>query len=316
MAYTPADQTLLAERIEFLRRFFDLKRLIRRRVDPQSVRDHYIRIRTVYELVQPEAGSAHLALNFDGRYSLDGHYTHARMVHEHINEIQAGQVLELASGKGFNTLYLAERNRQVAFAGIELTPLHGELAQQQARSRSLGNVSFRIGDFQTLPFEAQQFDLLFVIEGLCHATDMRQALSEAWRVLKPGGRFIVFDGFRSDNFAQFDDIVKLAVLLAERSMAVGDTWELGAWLNAARNVGFEVMQTQDVSEGVQPHLREFERLAQRCYATPLLNYLVVQALPRDLVQNMIAGFLLPLVVKSGAQGYHIVVLERSAATIE
>jgi ubiquinone/menaquinone biosynthesis C-methylase UbiE len=106
-----------------------------------------------------------------------------------------GQVLEIAIGTGLNLpFYPAD----VEITGIEISPAMLEIARQ--RAQSLGRqVELVIGDAQALPFPDQRFDTVVCTIALCSIPDERQAVAEAWRVLRPGGRFVSIEHVRSPN---------------------------------------------------------------------------------------------------------------------
>jgi ubiquinone/menaquinone biosynthesis C-methylase UbiE len=107
-----------------------------------------------------------------------------------------GQVLEIAIATGLNLpLYPAD----VEITGIEISPAMLEIARR--RAQSLGHqVELVIGDAQALPFPDQRFDTVVCTIALCSIPDERQAVAEAWRVLRPGGRFVALEHVRSPNF--------------------------------------------------------------------------------------------------------------------
>jgi ubiquinone/menaquinone biosynthesis C-methylase UbiE len=45
------------------------------------------------------------------------------------------------------------------------------------------------GDFMNIPFPEGHFDAAYQIEAFCHAPDRKKVYAEAYRILKPGGRF-------------------------------------------------------------------------------------------------------------------------------
>ena len=104
-------------------------------------------------------------------------------------------MLEIAIGTGLNLpFYPAD----VEITGIEISPAMLEVASH--RARSLGRqVELVIGDAQVLPFPDQHFDTVVCTIALCSIPDERQAVAEAWRVLRPGGRFVALEHVRSPN---------------------------------------------------------------------------------------------------------------------
>jgi len=305
-----SETQLLKRYLEKIGRVFDIDSVLSEEIDAEQIIEYYQQSELGYRVFHSTEGAIHMALNYDGGFDKDGYYEQARIVSRHIDESNAKHVLELASGKGFNSLFLARQHHDVEFVGIDLTPSHVAIAQNEVGI--LENLDFRIGDFQDLEFEAQTFDMLFEVESICHATDMRLALSEAYRVLKPGGRFIVIDGFRKAKFNSLGPDMKKAAKLVEVSMAVGHPWIVDDWLNTAKEVGYSIFRVEDISHAIMPNLRKFQILARGYFKFPRVGKALIQALSPDLVKNAIAGLLMPLVIGGGAQGYYVITLGRGA----
>jgi ubiquinone/menaquinone biosynthesis C-methylase UbiE len=289
-------------------RIFDVDSLLSEDVDQNVIIDYYTQSNKGYRVFHSTDGSVHMALNFDGKFDKEGYYGQAKIVQNYIDKLGPARVLELASGQGFNLIHLAKNNREVQFVGIDITPIH--VREAVTKSNGLPNTDFKIGDFQQLPFSSESFDMVFVIESICHATDMKLALHEVYRVLKPGGYFIVIDGFRKPDFGQLDKDVQLAAALTEVSMAVGRAWIIDEWLKLAQDVDFHLIKLEDISYAIMPNLLKFQYLARGYFKYPALSRIFLKALPPRLVKNAIAGLLMPFTVRAGAQGYYIVTLER------
>lgn len=106
-----------------------------------------------------------------------------------------GRVLELAVGTARNLSYYGEN---VRVTGIELSP--EMLALARRRAEELGsNADLRLGDAQELEFADESFDTVVITLGLCTIPDDRQAVREAHRVLRPGGRLLLLEHVRSPS---------------------------------------------------------------------------------------------------------------------
>lgn len=104
-----------------------------------------------------------------------------------------GEVLELAVGTGLNLPHFPDG---IKLTGIEFSPAMLELAKR--RAAELGReVDLRLGDAEALEFEDDTFDTVMCTYALCTIPDDRQALREAARVLRPGGRLILTEHVRS-----------------------------------------------------------------------------------------------------------------------
>jgi ubiquinone/menaquinone biosynthesis C-methylase UbiE len=107
----------------------------------------------------------------------------------------SGEVLELAVGTARNLPYYA---KDVRLTGIELSEEMLAIAHQ--RQRELGReAELRVGDAQALDFPVESFDTVTCTLALCTIPDDRQAVREAYRVLRPGGRFLLLEHVRSPS---------------------------------------------------------------------------------------------------------------------
>jgi len=103
-------------------------------------------------------------------------------------------VLDVGTGSGFPSLYLAPVvNRVVA---IDVSAGQIALARELAQILDIGNVTFKVGDGQELPFEDESFDgVCFGGASFGYGADPHLELREANRVLIRGGLVAVEDAF-------------------------------------------------------------------------------------------------------------------------
>ena len=120
---------------------------------------------------------------------------------EHTNEIMSGladlgpaiSVLDLGCGYGSTARYLA-RTHGCKVTGINISEKELELARLRAAEAGLEHLlSFEQGDFHSLLYENESFDVVWSQEAFLHGADKSLIISEARRVLKSGGTLIFTD---------------------------------------------------------------------------------------------------------------------------
>jgi ubiquinone/menaquinone biosynthesis C-methylase UbiE len=104
-----------------------------------------------------------------------------------------GEVLEIGVGTGRNLYFYPT---EVHLTGVELSPKMLEIARRRARESGI-KADLRVGDAQHLPFPDASFDTVVATLALCTIPDDRRAVTEAARVLRPGGRLLLLEHVRS-----------------------------------------------------------------------------------------------------------------------
>lgn len=110
-------------------------------------------------------------------------------------DASARSVLDVGSGPGELAIRLARRLRTGQVIGIDPSAAMIEVAA--SRAAQLGPtpvaVHFVRAVAEQLPFPSDSFDLVVSTAALHHFRDPGRALNEAWRVLRPGGRLLLYD---------------------------------------------------------------------------------------------------------------------------
>jgi SAM-dependent methyltransferase len=302
---------VLSDLLDKVDHVFGIDSVLQETFNEEKVSEYYRDSFFGYLLMHSLLGSIHLAVSDPGdeHFKSSGYLYQPRQIGRCISREKPTQILELGAGQGFNIRYLAKRFPNVRFVGIDITNSHLRLAR--LKSLCLCNVQFSRMSFDSTGFPDSEFGLIYDVESICHSNDMLQLLRSVHRLLKPGGLFLSFEGFREgiDNNDCRTDL-ETAVRLVEISMAVNRFSRLDEWLRQAASAGFKVETSLDLSERVLPNLLRFQRDALRFFDHPILRKTLLTVLPSRLLMNSIAGLLLAETVRYKRHKYVMLELRR------
>jgi ubiquinone/menaquinone biosynthesis C-methylase UbiE len=107
-------------------------------------------------------------------------------MHGLLADLPPGRALDAACGTGRHAAKLHELGHQVV--GVDATPAMLSLARKK-----VPGVDFRVGRLEELPVQDGTVDLITCALALSHLDDVRPAIDEFARVLRPGGHVIISD---------------------------------------------------------------------------------------------------------------------------
>ncbi|WP_208870211.1 class I SAM-dependent methyltransferase [Streptomyces monomycini] len=143
--------------------------------------------------------------------------------------------------------------------GVDLLDAHVAQARRRARRRGLDHLlTFSHSDYAALDFPDESFDAVYTMETLVHAADAEAVLEQFHRVLKPGGRLVMFEYAReaatrmpapaAEVFRELND---WAAMPSFQRFTYGTLERLTA------EAGFSVRGVEDISRSMWPMLRCF-----------------------------------------------------------
>ena len=147
-------------------------------------------------------------------------------------------VLDLGSGGGIDCFPAAYAvGLQGRVIGVDMTPDMVKLARRNAETLGLPQVEFLLSEMERMPIEDNSVDVIISNCVICLAPDKDAVFSEAYRVLRPGGRMFI------------SDMVLLAELPEEVASdpskwvsCVGGAELKDTYLGRIRNAGFQSLE--------------------------------------------------------------------------
>ncbi|MGR8930219.1 MAG: SAM-dependent methyltransferase [Gammaproteobacteria bacterium] len=176
--------------------------------------------------------------------------------------IQVGDaVLDAGCGIGGSTIWMAKTHRN-RVTGITISAKQADYARQHACRHDVSElVNFEVADFCETPFTDNSFDVVWALESSCHALNKGDFLREAFRVLKPGGRIVVCDGFLLQR--KFNESQWKAVVTCLNGWAVPNLCSRDEMQGLLEQNGFEGILCHDITAQTQASVEYMYKVAKR-----------------------------------------------------
>jgi tocopherol O-methyltransferase len=172
-----------------------------------------------------------------------------------VGESRPQNILDVGCGIGGSTIYLADKFNASA-TGITLSPAQATRATQRAREANISQqVQFQVADALNMPFANNSFDLVWSLESGEHMPNKQQFLQECFRVLKPGGTFIMATWCHrplDKPAGQLTDAERRHLAEIYRVYCLPYVISLPEYAIIAGDAGFQNIRTADWSKAVAP----------------------------------------------------------------
>jgi len=163
---------------------------------------------------------------------------------------RADRVLDAGCGIGGSAIYLARRFG-CRVTGITLSEKQVRTARRLARRDGVAPLTeFARMDYQRTDFADATFDVVWAIESVCHAADKAAFSREMHRVLAPGGRLVVADGFAAR--AQLDPAGESLMRRWLRGWCVESLATVEGFSRNLADAGFVDILFTDATQNVLP----------------------------------------------------------------
>lgn len=167
-----------------------------------------------------------------------------------LEENKSEKILDAGCGVGGTSIYLGKKYPNVQFTGITISQGQVEMGEKFIKERKITNFKIMQGDFTKTDFPSNYFNSVFAIESVGYSDNIGDFINEMHRVLKPGGKLVVLDGFRTE--VQMNSFLQkiYEFFLFGRGYQKLDLPHLKTYLILLEKKGFTKISYKDISENV------------------------------------------------------------------
>ena len=213
-----------------------------------------------------------------------------------LHGISEPQLLDLGCGLGATLRSFAHRLPEATLLGVTRVPWQVKQAQVLNEAAGCGkHISVIEGDYEDISLlSPYSFDGVYALESSCHAhgADKRKLLEQAHRLLRPGGRLVVADGFLASG--HFDSALQRRIYrkLCE-CWVIEELAELDLFTARLEQLGFTNITVEHLQFRVAPSVLHIPWVTLKFLLTDVV--FGQREMTRARWNNVLAPLLLPLV---------------------
>lgn len=178
------------------------------------------------------------------------------------------RILDIGCGNGVQALYIAKSYKPELLTGIDLNSTNIEIASTEKQKAGIHGVLFQVDDAQNLKsLEDESYDTVINIESAFHYPDKKAFLQEVFRVLKPGGEFLIADILTTIKSAPAQGVFWKKKMILHH-------WHLDHYLENLSKAGLQIRTASDITHSIIKGFRNYPHWLKSRRKSGFLNDLV------------------------------------------
>jgi tocopherol O-methyltransferase len=233
----------------------------------EAVRDHYDRLSVFYRALWGD--HIHHGYWEDGESTARAQVKLVERLAARARIPRGSHVLDVGCGVGGPAIWLA-RNLQCSVLGLTISPVQARMAAEKLISVGLdSHVRFEVEDANCLSFNAETFDVVWVIECSEHLADKPRFIETCSRMLRPGGVLALCAWLTADPCARPEHAQLVAAVC--RGMLCPQLASMRDYTSWMRESGFTRIEAEDVTRQVKETWARCAALVSRPEVKTLLR---------------------------------------------
>ena len=180
------------------------------------------------------------------------------------------RVVDLGCGVGATSRYCAMHYKRTSVLGVTIVPWQVERAHEMTEEVLRERVDYVLNDYCDTGYAPNSFDGAYAMESSCYDKGLNKLgfLKEAFRLLKPGAKLVVTDGFRKTD--------KAYPLFEKAYQQVCEGWSLDTFANihqfasTLQELGFKNITIEDISWRLAPSVMHVPWVSMKYLLTRIL----------------------------------------------